>query len=103
MTAEDNTAIKCMVSYAQKSDQLLGFCGVKTADPKDQQCLLDLLVPVGDDHEACNRMIEAFDQYKIRNMACVIFLDPMHQDLPKVVLLQHLIDSLMKMCIGNGS
>ena len=36
--AEDETAIKAIIEYNQKDDELVGFCNVNTKIPKDHCC-----------------------------------------------------------------
>ena len=86
LAAEDETAIEKVISYHQETDELLGFCGLKRDNPDEHQCLGDVHIVVGDDDRSYQRIIGAFNDYKIGNYAKVILLNPMHKNLPRVVV-----------------
>ena len=68
LTAEDETAIESVLHY-QDRDELLGFGGFKTDNPKDHVCLEECHVHVGNGPNA-------YDTIKKRKLyACVIMLN----------------------------
>ena len=86
LAAEDETAIEKVISYHQETNELLGFCGFKRDNSDEHQCLGDVHIAVGDDDRSYQRIIDAFNDYKIGNYARVILLNPMHKKLPRVVV-----------------
>ena len=85
LTAEDETAIKAVVSYGQEFDELIGFCGAKLADGT-HECLLDKRIVIGDDEHSYDRLVKAFQENQVGGYARVILLNPLHPNLPRVVL-----------------
>eukprot|EP00112_Aurelia_sp_Birch-Aquarium-sp1_P018573 Seg4447.5 transcript_id=Seg4447.5/GoldUCD/mRNA.D3Y31 product="hypothetical protein" protein_id=Seg4447.5/GoldUCD/D3Y31 len=49
LTAEDETAIKQMVSYSQETDELLGFCALKVDDNGKHACMSSFEIVLGDE------------------------------------------------------
>ena len=86
LAAEDETAIEPIIVYHQETDELLGFCGKLTDNPKEHQCLVDFHLYVGDDDDSYNRIVNAFNEYKIGKNARVILLNPLHKFLPRIVI-----------------
>ena len=72
LAAEDETAILGQISYSERTDELLGFCGVTGADHK---CLDYFTV------------VNAFNEYKIGPFARAIILNPLHPKLPRIPVL----------------
>ena len=62
LEAEDETGIIGQISYNQRTDELLGFCGVKGTEHK---CLDYFTVSVGEGEEGYKSIINAFEQCKI--------------------------------------
>ncbi|CAG2201629.1 unnamed protein product [Mytilus edulis] len=86
--AEDETAIVGTVMYHQDRDELLGFCG-----PKDNhKCMENNHIKVGNDRDAYDRLVNAFDKNIIGKYARVILLNPLHEKIP------HLVALLMPTC-----
>ena len=76
MTAEDETAIKKLVHYDQKTDRLIGFCG---KEEEEHTCDAQLELKVGDDYE---QLLQMFKDHHIGGYARVIMLNPLHPSLP---------------------
>eukprot|EP00112_Aurelia_sp_Birch-Aquarium-sp1_P008356 Seg1918.2 transcript_id=Seg1918.2/GoldUCD/mRNA.D3Y31 product="hypothetical protein" protein_id=Seg1918.2/GoldUCD/D3Y31 len=88
LTAEDETSIKAVVEYNQKTDQLVGFCGVKSENPKDHHCLQEsATIVLGDDQDSYDHLRNAFQNYKIGGYARIILLNPLHVSLAGIVVL----------------
>lgn len=62
IAAEDETAIKKIVQYCQKTDQLIGFCGMKNSSDNHHQCDSSLKVLAGDNYDA---LLKKFQEYEI--------------------------------------
>ncbi len=56
LTAEDETAIKAVVTYSQQSDELNGFCGLNTENPNDHRFFEDVQLVAGNDKDSYSRM-----------------------------------------------
>ena len=52
LTGEDETAIKSTISYDQKRDQMIGFCGEKCDDIKKHHCEINIRLVIGDDDKS---------------------------------------------------
>ena len=87
LTAEDETAIVSVVQYHQDRDELLGFCGPKTDNPKDHICLENFHIHVGNGPNTFNTIVNAFESNKIGNYARVILINPLSKRIPKLVAL----------------
>ena len=85
LLAEDETSIEKVATYHQETDELLGFCGRKTDNPKQHKCLADIHIVIGDDETSYDRLKNAFENYKIGSYARVMILNPMHTELPRLV------------------
>ena len=85
MATEDETAIIKKVEYHQNDDALLGFCGL---EGDEHQCLDNFVVtPIGDGVEGYEKIVNAFQEYKIGCYARVIIINPLHPLLPKLSML----------------
>lgn len=84
LAAEDETAILGQISYSERTDELLGFCGVTGADHK---CLDYFTVVVGNGEQGYNTIVNAFNEYKIGPFARAIILNPLHPKLPRIPVL----------------
>ena len=87
LAAEDETACIPEVRWMNMDpvrDVLLGFCGEKSDDHK---CSEDFMVVVGNDPGAYQRIKGAFDNNVIGYMIRVIMINPLHTDLPPLVVL----------------
>lgn len=84
LAAEDETGIIGQISYNQKTDELLGFCGVIGTEHK---CLDYFTVSVGDGEEGYKSVANAFQRYKIGTYGRAILLNPLHPKLPRIAVL----------------
>ena len=87
LAAEDETACIPEVRWMNMDpvrDVLLGFCGEKSNDHK---CSEDFMVVVANDPGAYQRIKDAFDNNVIGYMIRVIMINPLHIDLPPLVVL----------------
>ncbi len=64
--AEDETAIIGKITYNQKTDELVGFCG---QEGLYHRCEQDFRVKVGDGEDGYNNIVQAFQQNKIGMLA----------------------------------
>lgn len=80
LAAEDETGLKKIVEYDQKTDRLIGFWGKRVAD---HSCDADLEITVGSD---INKLRETFASHVIGGYARVILLNPLHKLLPAMVI-----------------
>ena len=87
LTAEDETAIKRVVSYDNKEDKLIGFCGTKKNNDNNHQCLQEISIVLGNDENTSDLMVDSFNRYEIGGFARVVLLNPLHPCLPQLVLL----------------
>ena len=89
LMAEDETAIKAIIEYNQKYDELVGFCNVNTKIPKDHRCFQgnNARFVVGNDENAYDNIVQMFEKYKIGGYARVVLLNPLHPCLPRIVAL----------------
>ena len=81
LAAEDETGLKKIVEYDQRTDRLIGFCGKGTGS--QHQCNPELEVYVGSD---LAKLKEAFQSHVIGGYARVILINPLHKKLPAMVL-----------------
>ena len=81
--AEDETAIVARPEYDRASDVIWGYCGKKRPDHK---CGENYLIPVANDQGAYDRLVLAMSESKLAPYARVIMVDPLHKDLPEMVL-----------------
>ena len=84
LAAEDETGIIGQISYNQRTDELLGFCGVKGTEHK---CLDYFTVSVGEGEEGYKSIVNAFEQCKIGTYGRAILLNPLHPKLPRIAVL----------------
>lgn len=80
LAAEDETGIKKLVMYDQKTDHLIGFCG-KSGTP--HQCTTDLDLRAGNSYSELKGI---FDTHDIAGNCRVIILNPLHKSLPSAVV-----------------
>ena len=81
LAAEDETGLKKIVEYDQRTDRLIGFCDKGTGS--QHQCNPELEVYVGSD---LAKLKEAFQSHVIGGYARVILINPLHKKLPAMVL-----------------
>ena len=82
--SEDETAIVKRVVYDEKSDQLIGFCGVEEDGHK---CIADFVVDIGDGEAGYHNIVNAFNKYRIGSYGRLIMINPLCRNLPKVAIL----------------
>ena len=80
--AEDETKVRSRVSWEARSDTMLGFCG-----PKEKHtCITNYKPKVEDGVGGYNEMMESFKLDKVEGFARVIVVNPLHDKLPRLVL-----------------
>ena len=80
--AEDETKIRGRVSWEARSDTLVGFCG-----PKDNHsCVSNYKPTIGVGEVGYNKMVDSFRLDKVGGFARVIFVNPLHPKLPRLVI-----------------
>ena len=77
--AEDETAIVKYLKYDQRKDLIIGPCGPTT----DHKCQESFTYVVGNDHES---LVNFFKNSVIATMARVIIFNPLHINLPFMVV-----------------
>ena len=82
--AEDETAIIPCPKYKPDLDEIWGFCGRKGID---HICEDHFVVKVGDDDNAFERIQNAFENNQVATHARVIMVNPLHAQLPHIVVL----------------
>ena len=50
------------------------------------KCLFDKRIVIGDDENSYDRMVKAFQEHQVGGYARAILLNPLHPNLPRVVL-----------------
>ena len=65
LTPEDETAIRKVVTFDQKRDTLIGFCGEKKTDGTEHQCMKDITVVLRNDENTSDLMVSSFNKYDI--------------------------------------
>ena len=83
-TAEDETVIISQVMWDSSSDECWGWCGRSGAG---HECDHIFTYIVGDGPDAYERLQEAFRENKIAGLARVVMLNPLHKELPALVIL----------------
>ena len=86
-TAEDETAIIPKVEWNRAKDQCWGWCGKQMEADGKHKCDRSFAHVVGDDSKAYDRLCEAFSSNKVAGHARVIMLNPVHEDIPALVVL----------------
>ena len=80
--AEDETKVRGRVSWESRWDTMVGFCG-----PKDSHtCIPHYKPTVGVGEAGYNKMVDSFRLDKVGGFARVIVVSPMHDKLPRLVL-----------------
>ena len=80
--AEDETKVRGRVSWEARWDTLLRFCG-----PIDNhKCITDYKPVVGESEVGYSKMVDSFRLDKVGGFARVIMVNPMHEKLPRIVL-----------------
>lgn len=82
LLAEDETKVKGRIAYEAKWDTLSGFCGSKV----DHVCVSKYKPVVGSRDNGYNKIVDSFRSDKIGGFARVVMVNPLHQSLPRLVL-----------------
>ena len=82
---EDETVVKRYVRWVAKSDTLVGFCGNK----ENHQCQSHFLVTVGEGSADYDIITDTFKNSVIGHYACVIIANPLHENIPHLVMVVH--------------
>ena len=80
--AEDETKVKSKVANKQKWDTLAGFCGVTDK----YVYVTDFKLVVGVEEPGYQKILDSFQSNKVGGFAKVIMVNPLHQSLPRLVL-----------------
>lgn len=80
--AEDETKVKSRISWDSRSDVLVGFCGSKV----DHRCDSHFRPAVGSGEAGYSNVVDAFKLNRIGSFARVIMVNPLHDRLPRLVL-----------------
>ncbi len=81
--AKDETKVKFRVSWDSRSDNLIGFCGAK----ENHCCVTNFSPVIGIGEVGYNNVLEAFTNNKIASFAKVTIVNPLHEKLPRLVLI----------------
>ena len=80
--AEDETKVRGRVSWEARSDCMVGFCG-----PRENHVCIPCYKPVvGVGDSGYNKMVDSFKSDKVGGFARVIMVNPLHEKLPRLVL-----------------
>ena len=80
--AEDETKVRGRVAYKPKWDSLAGFCGPS----ESHVCVSSFKPVVGSGTEGYSKIVDSFRSNKVGGFARVIVVNPMHEKLPRLVL-----------------
>jgi len=80
--AEDETKVRGRVAWEARSDTVVGFCGPKA----DHVCIPLYKPSVGAGEGGYNKLVESFKLDKVGGFARVIVVNPLHEKLPRLVL-----------------
>jgi hypothetical protein len=80
--AEDETKVKSRVSWESKWDTLAGFCRPK----QNHVCISSYKPVVGFGKVGYNTIVDSFRTNKIGGFARIIVVNPLHEKLPRLVL-----------------
>ena len=83
-TAEDETVIIGKCEWDVRRDEGWGWCG---REGDDHCCNPAFVHAVGDGEEAYAQFVEAFQNNGVAGFARVILINPVHQDMPPLVVL----------------
>lgn len=80
--AEDETKVKGRISWERKTDALVGFCGSK----ENHVCKSGYKIVVGSGEAGYSKIVDSFQTNKVGGFARVIMVNPLHNKLPRLVL-----------------
>ena len=84
-TAEDETAIISQIQWEAATDQCWGWCG---EEGEDHMCSnAAFFHTIGDGENAFENLKDAFSRNKLGTNARVVMLNPLHAELPPMVIL----------------
>ena len=83
-TAEDETSIISKSEWSIKFDEVWGWCG---KEEENHRCDPSFVHKVGSGATAYDRLKAAFQCNRAAGLARVIMLNPLHKDLPSMVIL----------------
>lgn len=81
--AEDETGVIRLATFNRRTDGIDGFCGTKTANPKEHFCNFDLGLVSASTYES---IIEAFKSLKVGTHARLLVLNPLVAGMPQMPL-----------------
>jgi hypothetical protein len=79
--SEDEAKAVPLATWNRRTNELEGFCGLKTEKPKDHSCNFDTLVHA-DSYES---ITSAFAKYKVGEMIRLIVANPLVKGFPRLV------------------
>lgn len=79
---EDETKIRSKIAWGSKGDHLTNFCGAKV----DHHCVTNFNLVVGIGKVEYNKILKVFTNYTIASFARVIIVNPLHDQLSKLIL-----------------
>ena len=82
LLAEDETKVKGRVTWESKWDTLAGFCGPS----ENHVCVSGFRPIVGSGEEGYRKLLESFSNNKKGSFARVVVVNPLHELLPRLVL-----------------
>jgi hypothetical protein len=80
--AKDETKVKSRVFWEAKWDTLAGFCGPKL----NHVCISNYKPVVGTSELGYNKIVDSFRTDKIGGFARIVVVNPLHDKLPRLVL-----------------
>lgn len=80
--AEDETKFRGRISWEARWDTMVGFCGPKP----DHICIPNYKPQVGSSEMGYNKVLDSFKLDKIGGFARVLVVNPLHEKLPRLVL-----------------
>ena len=86
--SEDEAKCIPLATWNRRTNELEGFCGLRTENPKDHKCSFDILVHA----ESYEGITEAFQKHKVGEMIRLIVANPLVKGFPRLVyaILLHL-------------
>ncbi len=79
---EDEIKVKFKIGWDSKSDNLIGYCGVKIC----HHCVINFIPIFGTREVGYNKVLEVFINYTIVGFANVIIVNALHNKLLGLVL-----------------
>jgi hypothetical protein len=79
--SEDEAKAVPLATWNRRTNELEGFCGFKTENPKDHKCSFDIVVHA----DSYKSIVEAFSKYKVGKMIGLIVANPLVKGFPRLV------------------